>query len=323
MMLEADAITRAASRIRGHVTRTPLVAATDLSREAGREVRLKVETLQRTGSFKLRGAMNAVLSLSGEDRARGVITVSSGNHGPALAAAAQAVGARCTVCLSEMAPKNKVENVHRFGGKTHVAGRDFDWAAKEAVRLADETGAVMIPPFDHPDVLAGAGTIGAEIMEDWAEVDTVIAPLSGGGLLGGVAIAVKAAKPNARVIGVSMERGASMYESLKAGKPVDVPEEDSLADALGGSIGLDNNWTFEPVRDLVDDAILVPEGSIAQAMRRLFTDQGLAVEGAGAVGVAALLEGHLPKGAKNVAIVISGRNVSREQLLGVLNDERV
>lgn len=318
MGVTAADIAAAAGRLQGRVVRTPLVRATRLSSELGIDLRLKPETLQETGTFKIRGATHAVMRLSPEQRACGVITVSSGNHGPALAAAASKQGVTCTVCLSTMVPANKVENVRLFGGHPHIAGAEFDEAAREATRLAEETGAVMVPPFDHPDVLAGAGTVGHEIMEDWPEVDVVIAPLSGGGLLGGVAIAVKGAKPGARVIGVSMEGGAVMHASLAAGKPVELPEEESLADALGGGIGLDNKWTFTPVRDLVDETRLVPEELIAEGMRRLFFDQGLVSEGAGAVGVSALLQGGLVEPGTKVAVVVSGRNVGREALMDVL-----
>ncbi len=318
MAVTAADIADAARRLKGHVVRTPLARATRLSAELGLDIRVKPETLQETGTFKIRGATNAVMQLSPEDRSSGVITVSSGNHGPALAAAATKLGVRCTVCLSTMVPANKVENVRLFGGHPHIAGGEFDEAAREAERLAAETGAVMIPPFDHPDVLAGAGTVGHEIMQDWPEVDVVIAPLSGGGLLGGVAIAMKTAKPGARVIGVSMERGAVMHASLAAGQPIELPEEQSLADALGGGIGLDNQWTFEPVRDLVDETLLVPEGLIAEGMRRLFLDQGLVAEGAGAVGISALLRGGLVEPGAKIAVVISGRNVGKAALMEVL-----
>jgi threonine dehydratase len=307
----------AAERIGPHVVRTPLVAATRLSDALGCEVHLKPETLQETGSFKIRGATNAVLRLGPEDRARGVVTASSGNHGPALAAAARKVGVRCTVCLSRMVPENKVENVRLFGGEVHVAGRDYAASAIEARRIAAETGALQIPPFDHPDIVAGAGTVGLEIVADLTDVDTILVPLSGGGLLAGVAIAAKAARPAVRVVGVTMERGASMHASLDAGRPVDLAEEETLADALGGNIGLNNRWTFEPVRRLVDRTVLVGEARIAEGMHRLLADQGLVVEGAGAVGVAALLDGRLGSLGRRVAVVVSGRNVALRRLLAV------
>lgn len=318
MRITTGAIAAAEDRIRRHVVRTPLVSAEALSDRLGCELLVKPETLQPTGSFKIRGATNALLRLDDAGRARGVVTASSGNHGPALARAARRLGVTCMVCLSEMVPDNKVANVKRNGGTVVIAGRDYDAAVYEARRLADEAGMILIPPFDHPDVVAGAGTVGLEIMADAPNVDTILVPLSGGGLLAGVAIAAKAASETVRVIGVSMENGASMHESLRAGHPVDVTESESLADALGGSIGLDNRWTFPSVRDLVDATVLVGEATIAEALRRLFFDVGLVVEGAGAVGLAALLSGAVPNPGSRVVTIASGRNVDMALFVGLM-----
>lgn len=309
MRVTIDEVKSAAARIEPHVLHTPLVDMPALSARFGTRLYLKPETLQETGSFKIRGATNAILQLDDERKRRGVITASSGNHGPALARAAQKLGLECTVCLSEMVPANKADNVRLNGGIVRVFGRDYDAAAAEARRLAVEQGSTLIPPFDHPHIVAGAGTVGLEIVEDLRDVDTVLLPLSGGGLLAGTAIAAKAFSPDIRIIGVSMERGASMHESRRAGHPVEVPEEESLADALGGNIGLDNRWTFETVCELVDDTVVVPETAIAEAMRLIFLHQGLVVEGAGAVGLAALLSNRVSNVGARVVVVASGRNV--------------
>jgi threonine dehydratase len=318
MQVSANDVARAADRISGFIVHTPLVPSQRLSDRLGLKVFLKPETLQPTGSFKIRGAMNALLQLDECVLANGVITASSGNHGPALAFAARRLGIACTVCLSEMVPANKVANVERNGGVVHLYGRDYDAAAAEAKRLAEDAGMTLIPAFDHPDIVAGAGTVGLEIMEDLPSVDTILVPLSGGGLLAGVAIAVKAASKAVRVIGVSMEEGASMHLSLKAGHPVDVAETESVADALGGSIGLDNCWTFGSVRDLADETVVVSEAAIADAMRRLFFDTGLVVEGAGAVGLAALFEDRVPITGRQTVVVATGRNVDMARFMDLV-----
>lgn len=302
----------ACRRIAPHILRTPLVHAAGLSKMLGHAIYLKLETLQETGSFKVRGATNAVLQLSQAERRRGVVTASSGNHGPALAWAAGKFGVRAVVCLSEMVPGNKIQNVRALGGEVRITGKDYDESVQQSLRLAKEDGLVRIHAFDDPRIVAGAGSIGVEIVEDLPGVDTVLVPLSGGGLLAGVATAVKTVRPQARVVGVTMDRGASMYESIKAGQPSQVAEVPSLADALGGNIGLDNRWTFETVRDLVDDIVLVSEDMIALAMRLLFVSQGLVVEGAGAVGIAALLGAAISEPGERCAAIITGRNVDPE-----------
>ena len=318
-IISAQDIVAAKVRITPHVLRTPLVPARALSLALGVEVSVKPETLQETGSFKLRGATNAMMSLSAEARARGVVTASSGNHGPALAYAATRLGAASTICLSQMVPENKIANVRANGGTARVEGRDYDQSMEVCKRLVADEGLTLVHPFDNPAVVAGAGIIGLELAEDADNLDCVLVPLSGGGLLAGVATAIKARAPKVRVIGVSMERGAAMIASLKAGKPVDVAEVETLADALGGGIGLDNKWTFQAVRTLVDDCVTVKEEAIAEAMRLIHRHQGLIVEGAGAVGVAALLTGAV-KTKGRAACVLSGRNIAPEAFINIVSN---
>ncbi len=318
-MIRIGDIVEARARIAPHVLRTPLAPAGALSGALGVEVGLKPEILQETGSFKLRGATNAMLSLSREERARGVVTASSGNHGPALACAATRLGVAATICLSEMVPANKVANVRANGGTARVEGRDYDQSLRVCMELVDEPGLTLVHPFDDPAIVAGAGTIGLELAEDADDLDCVLVPLSGGGLLAGIATAIKARAPGVRVIGVSMERGASMIASLKTGKPVSVAEAETVADALGGSIGPNNQWTFETVKKLTDDCVTVSEEAIKQAMRLIFRHQGLMVEGAGAVGVAALLSGAV-KTSGRTACVLSGRNVAPDAFMNILSE---
>jgi threonine dehydratase len=259
----------ARQRIAGIVRRTPLVPAEALSPLAGTAVHYKLEILQATGAFKTRGAANKILSLPDAVRARGVTTVSTGNHGRAVAHVARSAGCRAVVCLSELVPENKKAAIRALGAEVRVHGRSQDEAAEIAFALERDEGMTLINPFDDP---------------------------SGGGLIGGIAVAIKAANPWARVIGVSMDRGAAMYESQKAGKPILVEEVESLADSLGGGIFLDNKWTFGLVRDLVDDLVLVTEEEIARAMAFLLDRDHFVVEGGGAVGVAALLAGKVGPG---------------------------
>jgi threonine dehydratase len=271
-------------------------------------VHLKLEHRQATGSFKLRGATNALLTLPEDARARGVVAASTGNHGRALAHAAKAAGVRCVVCMSHLVPGNKVEGIRRLGAEIRILGRSQDDAQAEVDRLVTEEGLTMLPPFDHPDIIAGQGTLGLELIEDCPELDTVLVPLSGGGLIAGTALAVKAAQPKAKVIGVSMARGAAMQSCLAAGRPVEVEELPTLADSLGGGIGLANRWTFRMVQSLVDGIMLLDEAEIAAAVRHAYWQEQEVVEGSGAVGIAVLLTGKIrPRGP--TVVVLSGRNI--------------
>lgn len=312
-------IEQAARRIKGRVLETPFVLSAALTERCGVPVGLKLEHHQTTGSFKLRGATNAVLSLLPEARARGVVAASTGNHGRALAHAAKAEGAVATICMSRLVPDNKVSEIRRLGANVRIVGRSQDEAQVEVDRLVAEDGLVMVPPFDQPVVVAGQGTLGLEIVAAMPDVATVLVPLSGGGLAAGVAAAVKGRLPKTRVIGLTMERGAAMKASLDAGHPVEVEEVESLADSLGGGIGLANEVTFQMCRALLDDVILLSEAEIAAGMRHAYREEREVVEGAGAVGIAALLSGRLGRLDGPVAVILSGRNVDMGQHLRVAN----
>ena len=288
-----------------HRTRTEQSAS--LSDKMGVPVHLKLEHHQRTGSFKLRGATNAVLNLTDAQRAQGVVGVSTGNHGRGLAYAARKNGVRCIICMSELVPQNKIDGIKAQGAEVRIVGRSQDDAQVEVDRLVAD-GMTMIPPFDHPNIIAGQGTIGLELAEDLSDLTTALVQVSGGGLISGVAAALKARLPNIRVIGVSMERGAAMYQCQQAGKPIIVPELSTLADSLGGGIGLDNAFTFGMTRDLVDDIVLVSEAEIAGAIRHAYWQENQIIEGSGSVGIAALLSGKItPDGP--TALLLSGGNI--------------
>jgi len=299
------------------VRRTPLIESDALGERAGASVYLKLETLQRTGTFKARGAANKILNLSDDERAQGVITVSTGNHGRAVAYVAGRLGITAVVCISERVPQNKVDALRRLRPELVVHGHGQDDAARRAENLRQERGLAMIHPFDDPHIIAGQGTIGLELLQARPEVDTVLVPLSGGGLISGIALALKSASPAIRVVGVSMERSPVMYHSLRAGHPVELPEEDTLADSLLGGIGLENAHTFSIVQQLVDDVILVSEEEIAEAMAFALKEHHLVTEGAGAVGIAALLNGKVNGLGRHVAVVVSGGNVSLPLLFEV------
>ncbi|AHL73583.1 threonine dehydratase [Stutzerimonas stutzeri] len=313
-----DQLFDARERIRGLVRETPLERSASLSLLAGVPVWLKLESQQATGSFKLRGASYAVAQLSETQKRLGVVTASTGNHGRALAFAAQQQGAKAVVCLSHMVPPNKVQAIRELGAEVVIVGHSQDDAQVEAERIAQEQGATFIPPFDHPHIIAGQGTLGLEILEQCPEVAEVLVPLSGGGLFAGVALGLKHQRPAIRAHGISMRCGAAMYASLEAGHPVELDERPSLADSLGGGIGLNNRYTFDLVRELADSVLLLDEPIIAAGIRHAYHEERLVIEGAAAVGIAALLERSIkPRGP--VVIVISGRNVDNGQHLRVLN----
>ena len=301
MTVTLDDIRAAASRIAGHVVQTPLVEDAALSARLGRPIWLKCEHRQTTGAFKLRGAANAVLSLQG--KVRGVVTASTGNHGRAVAHAARMLGVPATVCLSRLVPANKVQAIRDLGARVRIVGNSQDEAMAEVARAVSEEGLTEIPPFDHPAVVAGQGTIGLEI----GAPEAVLVPLSGGGLAAGIAVAIKALSPATRVIGLTMENGAAMAASIRAGHPVEVTETASLADSLGGGIGPGNRVTFPLCRDLLDEVILLTEAEIAEGIRHLGR-AGHVVEGAAAVGTAALLAGKFVPAGPTVTI-LSGANI--------------
>lgn len=311
----------ARARIAGGIRQTPLVESDALSALTGGRIALKLEQLQITGSFKLRGATNAVLSLSDAQKAAGVVGVSTGNHGRGLAYAAAHAGVRCVICMSELVPQNKVDGIRAQGAEVRIIGRSQDDAQLEVDRLVAE-GMTMLPPFDHRDIIAGQSTLALELIAQAPDLDSVLVPLSGGGLISGVAMVMKAVNPAIRIIGVSMERGAAMHASLAAGKPVQVEEQETLADSLGGGIGLDNAYTFEMTRTLVDAVVLVTEAEIAAAIRHAYVAERQVIEGSGSVGIAALLAGKIDTPGRCVAL-ISGQNIDMALHKRIIDGEDV
>lgn len=313
--LSLRAVYAARRTIAPYVRRTPLVPAHALSEQCGRRVLLKLENQQVTGAFKVRGAANRLLNLTADERARGVITISTGNHGRAVAWMGNQLAVPVVVCVPELVLPHKVEAMRRVGAEVVIHGADQDEAEARAIELAAARGLTLISPFDDPFIIAGQGTIGLEIMEDAPDVTTVIAPLSGGGLLGGIALALKAVDPGIRTIGASMARGPVMIASLAAGHPVRLPEEPTLADSLMGSIGLDNRYTFDLIRHTVDATVTLTEEQIAQAMDYALREERQVIEGGAAVALGAVLHDKAPLLGDVVVVVLSGGNVDVAKLL--------
>jgi threonine dehydratase len=304
--------------IYAYARRTPLIRSHYLSEQTRGEIFLKLENLQVTGAFKVRGAANRLLSLSEADRARGVIAFSTGNHGRAVAWVGKQLGMRVVICVPESVLPHKVRAMRELGAEVRVVGADQDSAEAEAVAMAQRERLTWVSPFDDPWVVAGQGTIGLEIVEELPDVEVVMAPLSGGGLLGGIALAIKSYNAQIQTIGVSMDRGPVMVASLAAGKPVQLPEEPTLADSLVGGIGMENHYTFDLVRQTVDTTAIVSEAEIAQAMVYAVKQEKTVVEGGGAVALAALLAGKVDVAGKRVACVVSGGNVDLMMLSRLL-----
>jgi len=315
-------ILAARGRIAGVATLpTPLVPSPFLTRAAGTEVFLKLEITQATGAFKLRGAANAIGLLP--DGVAGVTCCSTGNHGRAVAFAAARRGLRAVICMSNLVPQAKIDGIRALGAEVRIVGNSQDEAQEEAMRLVREEGLTEVAPFDALPVIAGQGTIGLELIEQLPELETVLIPLSGGGLAGGIGFAVKQMKPSIRVVGITMERGAAMHASLKAGRPVDVTEVASLADSLGGGIGLDNRHTLALCQDCLDDVVLVSEEEIYRAMQVHYYEDRIICEGASAVGAAALLAGKLGRTRGPVATIITGRNVDMKVFTDIMSGRDV
>lgn len=306
-----ETIREARARITGTAVVTPLRRSAALSARLGGAAYLKIESMQHTGAFKLRGAANAFLSLSGPERRRGVVTYSTGNHGRALAYVARAHGAEATVCVSDLVPENKRRALEAAGAVLSVGGADQDAAMARAETIAARDGMALVDPIDDPHVISGQGTIALEILEALPAVATIVVPLSGGGLFSGIALAAKALKPSVQLVAVSSGRCPAMLRSIEAGRPITVPEEPSLADSLGGGIGLANRHTFDIVRSLCDRHVVVGEDELLAGLRFAYREEALVLEGAGAAAIAACLVAE--KLAAPLVAVATGDNIDRDR----------
>jgi len=315
-MITKDDIVAARERIHPHVHLTPLLSSTTLGNRAGGiRLRMKCESLQRTGSFKARGALYALMQPSTAEKARGVVTVSAGNHAQALAWASRMVGASCITVMPEGSARTKIQATEGYGGTVELVGGERSKAFDRALAIAAE-GRVLVHPFDDPRVAAGQGTVALEVLDQASELDTVVVPIGGGGLISGIAVAIKAIRPGVRVIGVEPVGAAAMRASLDAGALRTV-SPNSVADGLAAPMV--GAMTFDAVRRYVDDVVLVTDEEILAALRDIMAFARLVVEPAAAAGVAALLTGKVKadRGA-HVVVVISGGNVDLERLKSLL-----
>jgi threonine dehydratase len=321
-LVSSESVRDAARGLRGVAVRTPLISARWLGELIGGEVRLKCESFQPMGAFKLRGAYTMIARLSAAERARGVITYSSGNHAQAVAYAAREFGIEAVIVMPVDAPTVKVEGTLRLGAEVIEEGRTSEQRRVRAEAIQAERGLVMIPPFDHPDIIAGQGTVGLEILEDWPEVETVLVPIGGGGLISGVAASIKAERPDVRIVGVEPTGAPAMHRSVEAGEVVTLESTSSIADGLlpvkPGAL------TFAHVRELVDEVVLVDDDAIRAAASQLLVRGKLLVEYSGAASVAALMAGAVgdrPGGAGGrgrYAAVISGGNIDPSRVPDLL-----
>ena len=317
-MMELRDVYRARRRISGHVRETPLDGSAFLSDLSGGEVRLKLENQQLTGSFKVRGALNKMLKLSPEERAKGVVTASAGNHAQGVGHAARILGVDATIVVPSNTPMIKREAIERYGVRLIVHGDEYMEAETHARELERDEGLVFASAYNDLDIVAGQGTIGLEVAEAWPEIDVAIVPLGGGGLISGVGCALKGINAEVEVIGVQSVASPVMYESIREGRIVEMKLGDSVAEGLHGGIE-EGSVTFDLCRRYVDEIILVQEETILEAMGRLLKHQHQVVEGAGAVGAAAIMED--PQRFKNrrVGVVVSGGNVEADLLREALS----
>lgn len=300
-----DDIRAAANRIGDAATRTPLLPSPSFSRLTGHTVYLKTENLQRTGSFKIRGATNVIAQL--DNPSAGVVAGSAGNHAQGVALAAQNAGVPATIFMPATAPIPKIEATRSYGAEVRLVGDNIQAAVDGAKAFAAETGARFIHPYDDPDIIAGQGTVGIELLDQLPDPGTVVIPVGGGGLITGVGIAIEALHPSTRLVGVEVESVAPYLASLEAGRPMSVPFQATVADGI--AVPQPSTLVFEHLVDVVDEIVTVDDRAAAQAVMLLLERAKLVVEGAGAVGAAALLEGVLGDVPDPVVIVLSGGNI--------------
>lgn len=293
----------AKDRLKGHIKKTPVVYAPNL----GDDIYLKVEVLQDTGSFKLRGAYNKIATLSDEEAERGVVACSAGNHAQGVAKSASERGIRSVICMPYHAPLSKVKATKSYGAEVKLIKDSFDDAAAYAKKLAEEEGYTFIAPFDDEKIIAGQGTVALEILEEVKDIDIIVVPIGGGGLISGVALAAKSINPDIKIIGVQTQISPSMYESVKEGKILTVKGGSTIADGI--AVKTPGKITYELVKKYVDEIVLVTEGEISSAILTLLEENKIITEGAAASTVAALMYKKFSHKGKKVCCVLSGGNI--------------
>jgi len=310
--IHAKDVRRAAERILPLAQRTPVLSSAGFNVHAGARAFFKCENLQRGGAFKIRGASNLILSLSAGDLERGVVAYSSGNHAQAVAIAAQHVGAQATIVMPQDAPRAKIEATRAHGATIVTYDRRSEVREQVAAGILERTGAALVPPFDHPLIMAGQGTAALELLEETGPLDALIAPVGGGGLLSGCATIAKAIHPAIRVFGAEPEGANDTYLSFAAGECVTVPNPDTIADGLRAP--QPGTLTFPVLRQLAEGILLVSDEEIRQTVKFLLLRLKILVEPSGAVAAAAVLFGKLPRGIGSVGVILSGGNIDFEEL---------
>jgi threonine dehydratase len=317
-VIAIDEIHAAAARIAPHLTRTPLIPSPWLSRLAGGEVSLKLESLQVTRSFKVRGALNALSRLAERRPRPVVVTASAGNHGRAIAWAAERLGLDAVVFTPRAAPEAKLGPIRLHGADLRADADDYEGAEAMAMAFAAETGAVFVSPYSHPDVIAGGGTVAAEVLADWPLVDAIVVAVGGGGLISGIARFLKVVAPRVLVYGVEAEASCAFTAARKAGRIVTIEPGHTLADGLGGNVEPETlTWPY--IRDLVDDVVTVSEDELAAGLRGLVAEEHLVAEGAGIAAAAAVAAGRVELTGRRAAVVVSGANIDTRTLTTVLS----
>lgn len=306
-LLTLKHILEAQNAIQSFIHRTPLDHSTTFSSLTGGKIYLKMENLQKTGSFKVRGAANKIVKLSLEDKKNGVLAASAGNHAQGVAMAASRVGISATIVMPESAPLSKVSATEGYGAKVILSGSVYDDAYQKAMVVQSETSATFIHAFNDLDVMAGQGTIGLEIIEDLPEVDTVIIPIGGGGLIAGIAVALKSLRPKVRIIGVEAAGAPCMLHAIQVGKPEPLEQASTLADGI--AVKCAGDLTFHTVNHYVDDIVTVEEEEISESILTLMERSKSIVEGAGAVAIAAALQRKVDLTCQNTVIILSGGNI--------------
>jgi len=315
--LTIDDVRAAAERLRGRVYRTPVLVSEALNASSGFTISLKCENLQRAGSFKIRGALNKVLSLSAEDRRRGVVAFSSGNHAQGVALAARIVGTTAVICMPTDAPTLKLDATRGYGAEIVLYDRQKDDREAIARRIATQSGRVLVPPFDDYAIMAGQGTAALELLEDVPSLDALLTPVGGGGLMAGCSTVARALSPKTAVIGVEADTANDTYLSFRKGERVSIPPPPTIADGI--RLTTPGALTFPILKEKLTDVALVSDDEIIETVRRLATEAHIVVEPTGAVPLAAALSGRLalPKGAK-VGVVLSGGNIDPSVLSSIL-----
>ena len=319
-MISVDDIVAAGRRLAQHLPPTPLVHSPWLSDRASADVRLKLESLQVTRSFKVRGALNALSRLAAQAPPPVVVTASAGNHGRAVAWAAERLGLRAIVFTPAAAPQAKLGPIRGHGADLRPIAADYEDAERMAMEFARSTGAVFVSPYSHEDVIAGGGTVALEIREAWPEVDTIVVAIGGGGLISGIARLAKASNPGIRVVGVEAAMSSPFTAARAAGRIVPITPGPTLADGLAGNVEPET-LTWDYVRNLVDEVVTVSEEDLAEGLRGLVAEDHLVAEGAGIAAVAAVAAGRVALDSARAAVVVSGANIDNSTLVDVLKAE--